>query len=198
MIKEHLKKARRKCKVCKLKKELNSINFPDRKILKKAPPFRWECRSCYNKKKRTLASYWASKLISGARYRSLKRGWSPCTLKAEDIYAVWPKNNICPVLGIKMVHGHENKFNSPTLERIDNNKRYLKENILVVSHRANCIKNDGTWQEIIQVGKFYKNLEKKNEVFERMKELKDLAEENKRLSQRVEGWQEFCEFLKSN
>ena len=36
-----------------------------------------------------------------------------------------------------MVHGHENKFNSPTLERIDNNKRYLKENILVVSHRAN-------------------------------------------------------------
>ena len=74
----------------------------------------------------------------------------------------------------------------------------MKENILVVSHRANCIKNDGTWQEIIQVGKFYKNLEKKNEVFERMKELKDLAEENKRLSQRVEGWQEFCEFLKSN
>ena len=148
----------RECNVCKQTKELNSKNFPDRK-LKKAPPFRWGCRSCYNTTKRTLTSYWASKMISGARRRSLKRSWPPCTLKAKDICNVWPKDNICPVLDIPMVHGHQDKYNSPTLERINNNEIYIIGNILIVSHRANCIKNDGTWQEIMKVAEFYKQLE---------------------------------------
>ena len=60
------------------------------------------------------------------------------------------------------MHGHKDKHNSPTLERIDNSKGYVIGNILVVSHRANCIKNDGTWQEIMAVAEFYKQLEEKD------------------------------------
>jgi len=48
------------------------------------------------------------------------------------------------------------------MERIDNNKGYVIGNILVVSHRANCIKSDGTWQEIMAVAEFYKQLEEKD------------------------------------
>ena len=148
----------RKCRDCKKVKELNSINFPDRK-LKKAPPFRWECRSCYNEVKRTKPSYWAHKMLSGARRRTLDRGWPPCTLTAQDIWNVWPIDFKCPVLGGELIHGHEDRYNSPTLERINNSKGYIIGNILVVSHRANCIKNDGTWQEILKVANFYKQLE---------------------------------------
>tara|TARA_R100000458_G_C8270757_1_gene245505 strand:- start:1033 stop:1263 length:231 start_codon:yes stop_codon:yes gene_type:complete len=46
-------------------------------------------------------------------------------------------------------------------------------------------------------------IDKKQVTFELMNpgksqkiELEDLAEENKRLAQRLEGWQELCEFLK--
>ena len=151
----------RKCPICKETKELNSANFPNRK-LKKAPPFRWECRSCYNENKRNKPSYWAHKMLSGARRRTLDRGWTPCNLTPQDIWDVWPEDFKCPVLGIELVHGYEDRYNSPTLERIDNNKGYVIRNILIVSHRANCIKNDGTWQEIMAVAEFYKQLEEKN------------------------------------
>ena len=101
-------------------------------------------------------------MLSGARRRTLDRGWPPCTLKAQDIWDIWPKDFKCLVLGIKLVHGHTDKHSSPTLDRIDNNKRYVIGNILIVSHRANCIKSDGTWQEIMAVAEFYKQLEEKN------------------------------------
>ena len=54
----------------------------------------------------------------------------------------------CPVLGIKLEFGIGKKHdNSPSLDRIDNNKGYTKDNIMVISCRANQIKNCGTAEE---------------------------------------------------
>lgn len=47
---------------------------------------------------------------------------------------------------------------SPQLDRIDNTKGYTKDNVVVVSKRANTIKNDATVQELCKVAEFYKNL----------------------------------------
>jgi hypothetical protein len=80
----------------------------------------------------------------------------------QDIWDVWPEDFKCPVLGINLVHGGENSHNSPSLERINNHKGYTKENILIISARANAIKNDGTWQEILKVAQFYQQLEENN------------------------------------
>ena len=38
--------------------------------------------------------------------------------------------------------------NSPSLDRLDNNKGYTKENISVISYKANRIKNDASFEEI--------------------------------------------------
>jgi len=151
----------RRCTICQQIKQLNSTCFPKRK-LKNAPNFRRECRECYNENKRNNPMFWAHKILSGARRRSLDRGWPPCTLKAQDIWDVWPEDFKCPVLGINLVHGVESSHNSPSLERIDNNKGYVKGNILIISSRANTMKSDGTWQEIMAVAKFYKQLEENN------------------------------------
>ena len=40
----------------------------------------------------------------------------------------------------------------------DNNKGYVKENVMVVSALANRIKNSATYQQILTVGWFYKKL----------------------------------------
>lgn len=47
---------------------------------------------------------------------------------------------ICPVLNIPMV--------SPSVDRIDSNKGYIKGNIRVISKRANQLKNNATIQEM--------------------------------------------------
>jgi hypothetical protein len=69
---------------------------------------------------------------------------------------------LCPVLGIPIVP-FAGKFapNSPSVDRIDNSKGYTKENIVVVSFRANNIKNNATVGELKKIYEFYSSLENK-------------------------------------
>ena len=76
-------------------------------------------------------------------------------LTAEDIQI--PKR--CPVLGIPLSVGNGRATdNSPELDRINNRKGYVKGNVIVVSRRANRIKNDATVKELQQIASFYANL----------------------------------------
>lgn len=76
------------------------------------------------------------------------------TIKPSDI--IVPK--ICPVLGIelKQSEGKPND-NSPTLDRLNPNLGYIKENICVMSNRANRLKNNGSLEEHEKVLSFLKN-----------------------------------------
>lgn len=68
--------------------------------------------------------------------------------------------DICPVLGIPIERTSDSKRfvpGSPTIDRIDNNKGYIKGNVMVISHRANALKWDATLSEIRLV---LKHLEK--------------------------------------
>lgn len=66
----------------------------------------------------------------------------------------------CPVLGIPLIP-LSGKFahNSPSIDRIDNKKGYVKGNIIVVSFRANSLKKDATIEELSKVAEFYLKLE---------------------------------------
>ncbi len=64
----------------------------------------------------------------------------------------------CPVLGIKLKTGvTHSRPDSPSLDRIDSSKGYIKGNVIVVSHRANTIKNNSTIEELEAVFNFYKD-----------------------------------------
>ena len=54
----------------------------------------------------------------------------------------------CPVLGIKLERLDKRHAGSPSLDRIDNTKGYVKGNVRVISWRANAIKKDATVEEI--------------------------------------------------
>jgi len=85
---------------------------------------------------------------SRAKNRALKAG-IPFTIKPEDIHI--PK--YCPVLGIKLERAGQSGGHhaSPSLDRIVPATGYVKSNIQVISHRANCIKNDASPDELRRV-----------------------------------------------
>lgn len=61
----------------------------------------------------------------------------------------------CPILGIDIKLGVKNHINSPSIDRIDNNKGYVKGNVIVISYRANKLKQDATLDELWKV--YYNN-----------------------------------------
>jgi hypothetical protein len=78
------------------------------------------------------------------------------TISKEDI--VIPAT--CPVLGIELrrATGRRDQH-SPTLDRIDNTRGYVRGNIVVVSWRANKLKSDATILELQQLAQFYSSKE---------------------------------------
>lgn len=113
----------------------------------KAATKRWreENREQFNQRRRD----WRSKnlvraLFLEAKARAKVRGVA-FEIEAEDIP---PMGETCPLLGHPFpppdVRG--TPF-SPSLDRIDPTKGYLKGNVWIVGYRANLIKNDGTAEE---------------------------------------------------
>ena len=84
-----------------------------------------------------------------ARLRALRKGLE-FTIEKDDI--VVPDR--CPLLDVPLVNGNgiKNRADSPSLDRIDPSKGYVKGNVWVISNRANQIKNDATAEELIRIG----------------------------------------------
>jgi hypothetical protein len=76
-------------------------------------------------------------------------------LTYQDIIDAYPKDNLCPILGIHLVVNEgKTKDNSPSLDRIIPEHGYVKKNIVIISYRANRIKNNATVEELIKIINF--------------------------------------------
>lgn len=83
-------------------------------------------------------------LLSAARRRAKVKGLA-FNLTIEDI--VVPL--LCPALGIPIRREAEKWADDvPTLDRIDSSKGYVKGNVMVISKRANFLKNDASVEEV--------------------------------------------------
>lgn len=102
-------------------------------------------------------------IIRNSKFTAKRRG-IPFDLTYNDIEI--PTH--CPILGLKLRYlGEDSNGNAPehaTLDRIDNNKGYIKGNIIVMSRLANCMKNQATFEQlelfsknIIKLTEHYKN-----------------------------------------
>lgn len=88
-------------------------------------------------------------LLCQARYRAKKAGFN-FNLELEDVNIPFR----CPYLNVvlRSARGTGPRYNSPTLDRIDNNKGYVKGNVEVISYRANMLKRDLTLDEMYLMG----------------------------------------------
>ncbi len=114
---------------------------------------RWVCPKCSNarskqsKERRPHAYLW-----SKAKYRAAQLG---VEFKLEQVDIVIPA--VCPVLGIPLEHGEgKATANSPTLDRRDSTRGYVRGNVSVISWRANRLKSDATSAELKALAKFFK------------------------------------------
>lgn len=104
-----------------------------------------------NELARTDKMWHAKKLIKLARHRAKSRN-VPFSLTYRDI--IIPE--ICPVLGIPLVHNKQKLCDgSATLDRIRPDIGYVVGNVIVVSIKANRIKNDATLDDLRKVLSFY-------------------------------------------
>lgn len=92
-------------------------------------------------------------LYYSAKARATKKNL-PFDILPKDIFVPFH----CPVLGIPLLREGPLSDFSPSLDRIIPYKGYVKGNIIVVSAKANRIKNDSTIEELEKVYEFYKKL----------------------------------------
>jgi hypothetical protein len=90
-------------------------------------------------------------LLTRARQTSIARGL-PFNITLSDVEI--PK--VCPIFGTPLVIGKRSD-NTPSLDRIEPAKGYVKGNVWVISLRANRIKNDATVHELRQIANALEN-----------------------------------------
>jgi hypothetical protein len=128
------------------------------------------CRECTNLKRNKTSRRLAAKqngisdefiirdsIFYAAKKRAKKKKITFDLVKEDIVIPIY-----CPILHVELIRNsiHDKDF-SPSLDRIDSDKGYLKDNIAVISLRANRIKNDATLEELRKLVMWLEN--KKNE-----------------------------------
>lgn len=102
-----------------------------------------ECKKCLAHYHREYRDKNPKKMLLIGAKRRAKANGRTFNLIEDDIKI----SERCPILGIELSRNTGNKRmhdRSPTIDRIDNTKGYTKDNIVVMSWRANRLKHDGT------------------------------------------------------
>ena len=97
------------------------------------------------------------------RIRQCKKR-TDCSLTPKELLELIPKDLRCPIFKTKFKFGgvkKSDKIYCLSIDRIDNKRGYHKDNVVIVSMRANTMKSTGTVKEMYMVADFYYELEKK-------------------------------------
>lgn len=149
------------CSKCKIPKSL------DKFYIRRKTQRHSVCKICFNesaknrfaklikmpdkylaKLKKNNAFYYLTK--ANANRRNIE-----FTLTKEDFENL---PTICPIYNIPISYRNANRDNSISIDRIDNSKGYVKNNIVFISVKANRHKNEMSFEDIERLYKFYKTL----------------------------------------
>jgi hypothetical protein len=126
------------------------------------------CKACENKRNQSynkrafsrnanpVASRIA-KMLSAAKHRAKTKGWE-FDLDSDFLYSL--VTDCCPVTGApfhwKTNYGAGEQGNphphAPSLDRIDSSRGYTKDNVWLIAWKANCLKNDASETDLIELG----------------------------------------------
>lgn len=102
----------------------------------------------YQRSRRKDFDYRLQMLINASKQRA-KLNDREHNINVEDIKAIYPVDGCCPIFGIKLeFNGAGFRDNSPSIDRIDSTKGYTRDNIQVISWKANRIKGAASLQDL--------------------------------------------------
>ena len=145
--------------VCNKQQPRSCFSYNDRELGAKSG-YRTTCKKCNrNAKCKEIRDrdwkYRANEVLYMNAKARAKRTGLEFDLERSDINIP----DVCPVLGIKLFRESKKTWhNAPSIDRIDNTKGYTKDNIMVISRRANILKKDATFEELVKIGNFYEHL----------------------------------------
>jgi Zn-finger protein len=113
----------------------------------------YTCKNCILINNNTKTNQ-LRRMLRSAKERSLEKNMS-FDLDLEFLESL-SNINICPAFKTKLEweyiperHStHKNKDNRPSLDRIDSSKAYTKDNVKIISWRANKLKNESSIEEL--------------------------------------------------
>ena len=110
------------------------------------------CKACKKSKVDWKAVPLEKRILNRAKARAIRKGL-PFNLEVSDI--VLPE--VCPIFGTKFIYN--DKELTYSLDRIIPSLGYIKGNIMIISNRANRIKNSSTIEELEKVITYLKACE---------------------------------------
>jgi hypothetical protein len=147
----------RSCYVCKLEKARRWKHAnpekhaaANRKWLGENPADRLAGKR--RQRARAPESYWASSALANAKVRADRAG-VPLDVDHAFLKELAHHTPVCPVFNITFDYQGRGKLHaaSPSLDRIDPKKGYVRGNVAIISFRANAIKQNASWQELEKV-----------------------------------------------
>lgn len=139
----------------------HSLTTTEKKQIKRIKVPGYHEKQKKQRKESWLRNYKQSMLMK-ARQRAQKYRFE-FNLTLEDI--IIPE--ICPILEVPLVIGTKGDYEyTPSLDRIDNTKGYIKGNVQVISKKANSMKNSATIDELKTFCKNILRYSLNNEEFE--------------------------------
>lgn len=98
----------------------------------------------YRQKRESRIRNFTHAMYIAARNRAKRKG---IEFNIDETDITIPE--ICPLLEIPIEYGTKSNYDrSPSLDRIDNTKGYIKGNVWVISQKANAMKNSATFEEL--------------------------------------------------
>ena len=149
----------KKCSKCGKEKSLEEFYNRERDKSGKQS----ECKLCHLKvsriyRKKNKLEFPLKYILWGAKHRAKKNG-IPFDLTEDGLEIP----EICPVYGEPFVFGTGNRDDfSPSIDRISSSKGYTKDNIIIVSWKANRLKNNATIEDLLLLANFYKKFKKES------------------------------------
>lgn len=102
----------------------------------------------YQRNRRQNFDYRLQMLVNASKQRAKNKNREN-TITIEDVKAIYPKDNCCPIFGIKLEFNNAGfRETSPSIDRIDSSKGYTPDNIQIISWKANRIKGYASKQDL--------------------------------------------------
>lgn len=115
---------------------------------KQNPEVHLEYHRKYQRNRRKDFDYRLQMLINASKQRA-KLNDREHDINVEDIKAIYPVDGCCPIFGMKLeFNGAGFRDSSPSIDRIDSTKGYTRDNIQIISWKANRIKGAASLQDL--------------------------------------------------